>query len=391
MKCIFARYLNLCFVIIAFTWTVQVQALPQVVAFLGPKRVGKDTAVDYLTRTYGYKKYALADPMKKAVQQLFHLSDQQLWGDEKEIIDLYWGVTPRELMQFIGIEMLYDGLGNRFPQIGNSFCIRSLEHWREQNPEEIVAISDLRMQEDVDALKKMGAFIIRIDRPSLAITDQHVSEANVPSVVGYDVIIINDGTIEDLEHKIELEMRGQEMNNHIKWKLNTSNQGKFEEFKSLFASQGCTLEATHHDLDEIQADAVQVVAHKASQMEECVLVEDTSLVIEGADIGVNVRWLLDRLPEYIGRKAVWEVLLAYRKGEQVYVYQGAITGRIVPQQGEKGFGFDPVFMPEEAGKTLAEDKPDCYNARALAVQAFLENKVYKIMPVIKEWQGPWQQ
>lgn len=128
MKCLFARYLNLCFVIIAFTWIVQVQAFPKIVAFLGPKRVGKDTAVDYLARTYGYKKYPLADPMKKAVQQLFHLSDEQLWGDEKEIVDPYWGVTPRELMQFIGIEMLYDALGNRFPQIGNSFCIRSLEH-----------------------------------------------------------------------------------------------------------------------------------------------------------------------------------------------------------------------------------------------------------------------
>lgn len=78
---------------------------------------------------------------------------------------------------------------------------------RELNPEEIVAISDLRMQEDVDALKKMGAFIIRIDRPFLAITDQHVSEANVPSVMGYDVIIINDGTIEELEYKIELEIK----------------------------------------------------------------------------------------------------------------------------------------------------------------------------------------
>ncbi len=117
---------------------------------------------------------------------------------------------------------------------------------------------------------------------------------------------------------------------------------------------------------------------------------DTSLVIEGADIGVNVRWLIDRLPEYVGRKAIWEVLLAYRKEEQVYIYVGTIAGRIVPPEGTEGFGFDRFFMPEGAAKTLASDKSDQYNARALAVQALMDDEIFKIMPVIKEWGGSWQ-
>ncbi len=177
--------------------------LPQIVAFLGSKRVGKDTSADYLIRSYGYEKYALADPMKQAVQSLFHFSEDQLWGDAKEIVDPYWEVTPREIMQFIGIDTLFEGLATRFPHLGHTFYLRAFDRWRDAHPQSLVVISDLRMQEDVFALKKRGALIIRIKRPEILLEDTHVSEAQVASVTGYDITIVNDGTIEELEEKIK--------------------------------------------------------------------------------------------------------------------------------------------------------------------------------------------
>lgn len=176
----------------------------------------------------------------------------------------------------------------------------------------------------------------------------------------------------------------------FKWKLNTSNPGKFEEFKRLFAQNDCDLEATHIDLHEIDADPLTVIAHKASQLEENVLVEDTSLEIEGTSIGIHVRWLLDHLPNYIGRKAHWKVLLAYRQGNKILIYKGSIAGTIVEPSGTGGFGFDPVFQPMDATETLAESKPDRFNARAEAVKALINNKVWMTSPPIKEWDGPWQ-
>lgn len=180
--------------------------LPKIVAFLGPKRVGKDTSADFLVHKYGYQKYALADPMKKAVQLLFNFSDEQLWGDEKEILDPFWQVTPREIMQFIGIDVLFNELGDRFPHLskvnGKSFYIYSLETCIQKSPDDLFVISDLRMQEDVTALKKMGAVIIRIERPGLNSIDSHISEEGVNAVTGYDYTLINDGTLEELEEKI---------------------------------------------------------------------------------------------------------------------------------------------------------------------------------------------
>lgn len=174
------------------------------------------------------------------------------------------------------------------------------------------------------------------------------------------------------------------------WKLNTSNPGKFEEFKRLFSKEGQALDATHIDLEEIDSDPIQVIAHKASQLEENVLVEDTSLDIEGASVGVNIRWLLDHLKDYVGKKAEWTVLLAFKKENEVFIYKGSVSGTIVEPQGAAGFGFDPVFKPDGSAETLAESKPDSVNARAKAVQALIQGDLYMKHPVVQRWDGPWQ-
>jgi XTP/dITP diphosphohydrolase len=174
------------------------------------------------------------------------------------------------------------------------------------------------------------------------------------------------------------------------WKLNTSNPGKFEEFKRLFAKHGSTLETSHIDLKEIDADPIKVVAHKASQLGENIIVEDTSLDIEGASVGVNIRWLLDHLTEYAGRKAEWTVLLAFRQDNQIYIYKGSISGTIVQPRGATGFGFDPVFLPNGSTETLAESKPDLFNARAKAVESLLKGDIWTKHPIIEKWEGPWQ-
>lgn len=174
------------------------------------------------------------------------------------------------------------------------------------------------------------------------------------------------------------------------WKLNTSNLNKFEEFKRLFAQYGDRLEATHIDLKEINADPLTVIAHKASKVDENVLVEDTVLDVEGTSVGIHVRWLLDHLADYVGRQAQWKVLLAYRQGNKVRVYKGSVTGQIVEPSGTSNFGFDPIFLPDGASETLAESKPDEFNARAKAVEYLIQNKIWMTAPSIPEWEGPWQ-
>lgn len=174
------------------------------------------------------------------------------------------------------------------------------------------------------------------------------------------------------------------------WLLNTSNKGKLHEFKQLFAEYDIVIYSTEIDIKEISSDPLNVVVHKASQMGEEILVEDTSLEIEGAEVGIHVRWLLDHLSTFVGRKASQRVLLAYLKEGLVYVYEGRVDGTIVLPKGEGGFGFDSVFLPEGSELTLAQAKPYAVNARAKVVEAFIKNQALVIIPSITQWDGPWQ-
>lgn len=173
-------------------------------------------------------------------------------------------------------------------------------------------------------------------------------------------------------------------------KINTSNKDKLREFSVLFLKYNKRLTSTAVDLPEIKATPLEVVVHKASKVGTDILVEDTSLDVEGADIGINIKWLLDNLKNLQGKKAVWRVLLGFRRGDLVYVYEGKVKGKIVNKTGSSAFGFDPFFIPEGRKKTLAQEKPDSVNARALAVEALFKGSPIAIWPIIMKWDGPWQ-
>ena len=175
---------------------------PKLIGLVGQKRVGKDTAADYLESKYHLKKYAMATPMKDALKSLFLLSDAQLYGDQKEVVDPRWGVTPRELMDFIGVDTLKYNLPKKFPQIGDIY-IKHLHFKMMAHPEDSLAICDVRFQKDVDALKKLGGVIIKITRPKLENNDQHISEKGVLNITGIDYAIENNGSIKDLHKKLD--------------------------------------------------------------------------------------------------------------------------------------------------------------------------------------------
>lgn len=87
----------------------------------------------------------------------------------------------------------------------------------------------------------------------------------------------------------------------------------------------------------------------------------------------NMEKLLSELqnlgPEYMTvarRKARFRTVIAYKDGNgRLYTFEGILNGHIAcKKSGSGGFGYDPVFVPDEAdgGKTLAEVSPETKNA-----------------------------
>jgi len=61
----------------------------------GKSGSGKDVIADYLVSNYGYTKMSIATPLKEACRSIFQFNDDQLYGDLKNVIDHFWGLTPR--------------------------------------------------------------------------------------------------------------------------------------------------------------------------------------------------------------------------------------------------------------------------------------------------------
>jgi len=167
--------------------------------------------------------------------------------------------------------------------------------------------------------------------------------------------------------------------------VNTSSPLKLSEFKKYLNGN---VISEMKDLPEPDADPITIVTYKASQFNQ-VLIDDTSLEIEGEAIGAKVRWLIESLPKHEGKQARFVSLLGIRIDDQVMIYKGEIEGLIVAARGEP-YGFLPYFQPNGAIKTLAEELPDEFNARYFAVQNFLNKNAHLITKPIFFWDGKFQ-
>ncbi len=73
------------------------------------------------------------------------------------------------------------------------------------------------------------------------------------------------------------------------------------------------------------------------------------------DPEANTRKLLDALKEKNNRRAQFRTAIALIISGEEHVFEGKVEGYIAPEKrGTEGFGYDPVFIPEDTGKTFAE-------------------------------------
>ena len=90
------------------------------------------------------------------------------------------------------------------------------------------------------------------------------------------------------------------------------------------------------------------------------------------DAKANMAKLLGELEGKANRKARFVTVIAYWDGERLETFEGVLNGEIgYEQRGDQGFGYDPIFLPDGDGRTLAEHSPEEKNAishrgRALA-------------------------
>lgn len=148
----------------------------------------------------------------------------------------------------------------------------------------------------------------------------------------------------------------------------TGNPGKLAEARRLC---GVDLRAVEIDLPEIQSlDIREVLRAKAAaalqRLQRPVVVDETALELAALNgfPGVLIKWMLHSVgAEGIGltaqslgdMRATARCGLLYLAGEQEVFAEGTTDGQLVlPPRGDAGFGWDPIFQPDDHDKTYAE-------------------------------------
>jgi XTP/dITP diphosphohydrolase len=174
----------------------------------------------------------------------------------------------------------------------------------------------------------------------------------------------------------------------------SGNAGKLGEYRELLAGTGFDLVAYDTGVDEAgetyEANARLKAEEAARRAELPALGDDSGVEVEalGGFPGIRsarlgptqkerTEALLDRLE---GHARPWRarfvcVIALAVPGRETEFFEGECRGEIVPEwRGQAGFGYDPVFLVPEVGKTFGEMPPEekrLYSHRARAVRALL--------------------
>lgn len=174
-----------------------------VIGFGGKRRRGKDTSAAYAV---AYLKYLglpvrhdfFAYSLKEAIGRgVLGFTDEQLYGNLKEVEDLFWGFSPRWALQHIGTDLLRKGLDNEI-------WAKTVERRAGKDPDTSIILSDLRFPNEVDTVKRLGGYTVLCSRdvPSNE-SDFHASETALDHFTSWDFRIDNNGTVGDLALQVQ--------------------------------------------------------------------------------------------------------------------------------------------------------------------------------------------
>jgi XTP/dITP diphosphohydrolase len=98
----------------------------------------------------------------------------------------------------------------------------------------------------------------------------------------------------------------------------------------------------------------------------------------------NMNLVLEKLKDIENRSAQFRTAIALYWNGEMYLFEGKVEGTIVREKkGCDGFGYDPIFEPENCGRTFAEmsiNEKNNLSHRARAIKQmilFIKDKIKK--------------
>lgn len=180
----------------------------------------------------------------------------------------------------------------------------------------------------------------------------------------------------------------------------TNNQNKLQEIKALIsphinlltlADIGCVEELPETQLT-LEGNALQKAKYVFDQYKVNCFADDTGLEIEALNgrPGVfsaryageeksadrNMRKVLSEMKGVKNRTAYFKTVISLIINNKEVLFKGIVNGIILERKrGKKGFGYDPIFVPEGYQISFAEmslDEKNKISHRAMAVKKLVD-------------------
>lgn len=183
--------------------------------------------------------------------------------------------------------------------------------------------------------------------------------------------------------------------------LATQNKHKVEELSALLKHHFDIRDLSSLSLTEeipetgntLAENSLQKARYIAEKFNVTCLADDSGLEVEalGGAPGVysaryagvpkddqaNLNLLLTNLSGLSNRRARFVTVLTYYSNSSYFSFEGEIQGSIVEvPRGSQGFGYDPVFQPENETRTFAEmslEEKNLIAHRARALEKFIKH------------------
>jgi hypothetical protein len=171
---------------------------------------GKDTLVDLVDEKCVVKRFFFAKKLKETVKDLYNMSDEQVYGSLKNVVDERYGITPREILQDFGQEQRA-----RYSDIWADCALREIssQFLRSDTQCSDFFITDFRFPNEFAVAKEYAKdlgielYTIQVNRP-VALRGEFAGSTNISEIAlddftDWSYIINNDGTKDELYAKFQ--------------------------------------------------------------------------------------------------------------------------------------------------------------------------------------------
>ncbi len=179
----------------------------------------------------------------------------------------------------------------------------------------------------------------------------------------------------------------------------THNLHKKEEIQQILGSEYIVTSLSDYDLNEeiiedgntFQENALIKAKYCFEKTGKGSVGDDSGLVVEALDgrpgiysaryagnhnFKKNIEKVLEEMKDEPNRRAYFITVLCFKDKEGEHYFEGRVYGNLTKEVfGADGFGYDPIFIPDEYNMTFAEMLPEEKNKishRSEALKLFLE-------------------